>query len=200
MLIYKLLRADEWAALAAEGETQGAPIDVQDGYIHFSTADQVRETAEKYFAGVDGVMLLAYDSERLGDDLRWEASRGGALFPHLYGLLRLADGLWAEPLPLHNGRHIFPDPIQGHVDPTRTAFEVFKAHDRDTPIDMLNLVRLRTVAAYPDGHPSAGSSGKEAYAAYGRESQAVLATVGGTLLWRGAFQSTLIGPAHEHWD
>ena len=110
-MIYKLLRSDEWAALQTQEETQGAPIDVADGYIHFSTAEQVRETAGKHFAGEDGLMLLAYDETRLTGDLRWEPSRGGALFPHLYGPLRFADIVWAKPLTLGDNGHIFPDDL-----------------------------------------------------------------------------------------
>ncbi|MBY6113365.1 DUF952 domain-containing protein [Mameliella alba] len=110
MEIYKILRADEWSALRAEKETKGAPIDVADGYIHFSTAEQARETASKHFAGAEGLFLAALDSEALGETLKWEPSRGGALFPHLYGPLRLADILWCQPLPLdQDGGHRFPD-------------------------------------------------------------------------------------------
>tara|TARA_R110002049_G_scaffold23781_5_gene84571 strand:- start:20596 stop:20946 length:351 start_codon:yes stop_codon:yes gene_type:complete len=108
MLIYKIFRADEWATLRRNGETPGAPIDVSDGYIHFSTADQAAETAAKHFAGAEGLFLLAADSEDLGDALTWEPSRGGALFPHLYRPLTLADIVWAQPLPLENGTHQFP--------------------------------------------------------------------------------------------
>ncbi|MFP7672565.1 DUF952 domain-containing protein [Marivita sp. S0852] len=111
MMIYKLLRADEWAALQSQGETQGAPIDVADGYIHFSTADQVRETAAKHFAGEDNVMLLAFDDSTLSGDLRWEPSRGGALFPHLYAPLRHADIAWVKPLVLTDAGHVFPDDL-----------------------------------------------------------------------------------------
>ncbi len=111
-MIYKLLRSAEWAALQAQGETSGAPIDVADGYIHFSTADQVRETAAKHFADVEGLMLLAYDPETISGDLRWEVSRGGALFPHLYGApLRLADAIWSKPVPLGPDGHVFPDDL-----------------------------------------------------------------------------------------
>lgn len=107
MLIYKILRAPEWAELQAQGETAGAPIDVADGYIHFSTADQARETAAKHFAGEDGLLLLALEADALSH-LKWEPSRGGALFPHLYGPLRLADVLWSKPLPLAGSTHEFP--------------------------------------------------------------------------------------------
>lgn len=108
MLIYKILRADEWAALRAQGETPGAPIDVADGYVHFSTAAQAEETAARHFAGVADLMLLALEADSLGDALKWEPSRGGALFPHFYGPLRLADVVWAQPLPLEDGTHAFP--------------------------------------------------------------------------------------------
>lgn len=108
MLIYKIFRADEWAALQAQGETLGAPIDIADGYVHFSTAAQAQETAAKHFAGEDGLVLLALDADSLGDALTWEPSRGGALFPHLYRPLRLSDILWHRPLPLVDGTHRFP--------------------------------------------------------------------------------------------
>lgn len=109
MLIYKILRADEWADLQRQGETAGAPIDVTDGYVHFSTAEQAAETAAKHFAGADGLMLLTLDAETLGDALKWEPSRGGALFPHLYGPLRMADISKAQELPLGPDGHVFPD-------------------------------------------------------------------------------------------
>ncbi|OAN66794.1 hypothetical protein A8B83_19470 [Rhodobacteraceae bacterium EhC02] len=108
MLIYKIFRADEWAALQAQGETLGAPIDIADGYVHFSTAAQAQETAAKHFAGEDGLTLLALDADSLGEALTWEPSRGGALFPHLYRTLRLSDILWHKPLPLVDGTHHFP--------------------------------------------------------------------------------------------
>lgn len=109
MLIYKIFRAPEWAQLEAEGETAGAPIDVTDGYIHFSTAEQARETAAKHFAGADGLILAACSANDMGRDLRWEVSRGGAEFPHLYRKLRRSDVLWHGPLPLFEGVHQFPD-------------------------------------------------------------------------------------------
>ncbi len=109
MLIYKIFRAGEWAALQAQGQTLGAPIDLADGYMHFSTAEQAQETAEKHFAGQDGLMVLALEADAMGDALKWEVSRGGALFPHLYRSLRLDEVFWAKPLPLVEGRHQFPD-------------------------------------------------------------------------------------------
>ncbi len=90
MAYYKILRAPEWEALAAAGQTPGAPIDLRDGYVHLSTAAQVEETAAKHFAGEDGLMLLAVDESRLREALRWEPSRGGALFPHLYAALAMS--------------------------------------------------------------------------------------------------------------
>ncbi|MEL6685523.1 MAG: DUF952 domain-containing protein [Pseudomonadota bacterium] len=108
MLIYKIFRADEWATLQADGETLGAPIDVADGYIHFSTAATVAETAAKYFAGVEGLILLAVEADGL-DDLKWEPAREDVLFPHLYRKLRMDDVHWSKPLPLVDGVHQFPD-------------------------------------------------------------------------------------------
>ncbi len=108
MLIYKIFRAPEWAELDANGETAGAPIDLADGYIHFSTAEQAAETAAKHFAGVDGLILAALDADALSDALKWEPSRGGALFPHLYRTLKRDDVLWTRPLFLQDGAHIFP--------------------------------------------------------------------------------------------
>lgn len=108
MLIYKIFRAHEWAALRAAGETPGAPVDIADGFVHFSTRDQAPETAARHFAGEDGLMLVAVETERLGEALKWEPSRGGAHFPHLYRSLRLADVVWAQPLPLADGGHRFP--------------------------------------------------------------------------------------------
>ncbi|MFD3191978.1 DUF952 domain-containing protein [Sedimentitalea sp. HM32M-2] len=111
MLIYKIFRAGEWSALQARGETAGAPVDLADGFVHFSTAEQVAETAAKHFAGVTDLMLLALDAEAMGDALKWEPSRGGALFPHLYRPLRKTEVLWAAPLPLVDGTHQFPEKL-----------------------------------------------------------------------------------------
>lgn len=108
MLIYKILRAPEWQALQSDGSTKGAPVDMADGYIHFSTAAQAPETAAKHFAGAEGLWLVAVDTGSLRDAIKWEPSRGGALFPHLYRPLRLGDVIWAEPLPLEDGAHRFP--------------------------------------------------------------------------------------------
>ena len=89
-----------------------------------------------------------------------------------------------------------------HIDPARPQFDAFKALDRDHPIEMLNLVRFREHAAYPQGHPLEKEelSGAEAYANYGRDSAPILERVGGTILWRGRFETTVIGPVDERWD
>ena len=108
MLIYKIFRSDEWQALRRDGSTTGAPVDVSDGYVHFSTSEQAAETAAKHFAGEADLFLLAVETDRLGDALKWEVSRGGAKFPHLYRMLMLEDVVWAQPLPLLNGAHDFP--------------------------------------------------------------------------------------------
>jgi uncharacterized protein (DUF1330 family) len=93
-------------------------------------------------------------------------------------------------------------PTEGHVDPTRAQVDAFKALDRDAPCEMLNLVRLRAQAEYPETHAlhGAGLTGAEAYARYGRDSALVLARVGGSILWRGDWRGLLIGPEAEHWD
>ncbi|SLN16445.1 DUF952 domain-containing protein [Ruegeria meonggei] len=109
MLIYKIFRAEEWATLQTQGASAGAPIDVADGFVHFSTAKQAAETAAKHFAGIEGLTLLACDAEAMGDDLKWEVSRGGALFPHLYRQFRLSDVAWSRPLPFDGQSHHFPE-------------------------------------------------------------------------------------------
>jgi uncharacterized protein (DUF952 family) len=98
MLIYKVFRAGEWAELEAAGETLGAPVDRADGFVHFSTAGQLAGTLAKHFAGEAGLVLVAVDAGAAGGALRWEPSRGGALFAHLYRPLRMGDVVWARPL------------------------------------------------------------------------------------------------------
>lgn len=107
MLIYKIFRANEWADLETNGETDGAPIDVTDGYIHFSTAETVERTAAMYFADAIDLVLVAVESEGL-DPIKWEEARGGQLFPHLYRKMRMTDVVWQKPLPLVDGIHRFP--------------------------------------------------------------------------------------------
>ena len=109
MLIFKIAPADLWRSALQSGQFDGAPIDLSDGYIHFSTAAQAQETAAKHFADQEDLLLIAVDAGQIADALRWEPSRGGALFPHLYRPLKTEETLWAEPLPLGaDGAHLFP--------------------------------------------------------------------------------------------
>ncbi len=108
-IIYKITPEDAWQAARANGIFEGAPIDLADGYIHFSTAEQARETAAKHFTNQDNLLLVAIDATALGDALKWEPSRGGALFPHLYATLSMDVVLWEKPMPLdENGVHQMP--------------------------------------------------------------------------------------------
>lgn len=107
--IYKILPAADWAAAQAAGVYQGSANDARDGFIHFSTAGQAAETAAKHFAGQRDLVLLAVDPASLGAALKWEPSRGGALFPHLYAPLPVDAVSAVHELPLGpDGRHIFP--------------------------------------------------------------------------------------------
>jgi len=109
-LIYKICSEALWREAERAGVFAGAAIDLEDGYIHFSTAAQAAETAARHFAGQGELVLVAVAAEALGDSLRWEPSRGGDLFPHLYGPLRLDAVRWVRPLPLGpDGRHVFPE-------------------------------------------------------------------------------------------
>ncbi len=111
--IYHMCRADEWQAAEAAGTYGGSSQDMADGFIHFSTASQVRESAAKHRTGQSGLMLLSVDPELLGDALKWEPSRGGELFPHLYGALPASAVLRVDPLDLDDGGvHLFPDHIE----------------------------------------------------------------------------------------
>jgi uncharacterized protein (DUF952 family) len=98
MLIYKVFSSSEWAELDARGETPGSPADRADGFVHFSTAEQLPGTLKRHFAGETGLILLAVDADTAGPALRWEPSRGGVLFPHLHRPLTRADVLWSRPL------------------------------------------------------------------------------------------------------
>jgi uncharacterized protein (DUF952 family) len=109
VFIYHMCKRAEWDAALAQGCYKGSSQDRADGFIHFSTADQIVASAARHRAGQEGLVLLAVESAALGDALRWETSRGGALFPHLYGALPMAAVRRVEGLPLGpNGAHIFP--------------------------------------------------------------------------------------------
>jgi len=97
-IAYKVLTAEQWAAFQAEGSFAGAPIDLADGYVHLSAAEQVTETVDKHFAGQNGLWIAAIDLAVLGAAVRWEVSRGGALFPHVYATLPMTAVLAATPL------------------------------------------------------------------------------------------------------
>ena len=108
-LIYKILSAADWQQAERAGVFKGAGIDLNDGFIHFSTAVQAAETAAKHFAGQAGLVLVAVDAEKLSAALKWEVSRGGQLFPHLHGHLATDEVAWVKPLPLDaSGKHSFP--------------------------------------------------------------------------------------------
>ena len=108
--IYKICPNVLWSEAERARVFRGAPVDARDGFIHFSSATQVRATATRYFVGAEDLMLIAVDADALGDALKWEVSRGGDLFPHLYGDLPPAAVLWVRPLPLGiDQQHVFPE-------------------------------------------------------------------------------------------
>ncbi|NTF86013.1 DUF952 domain-containing protein [Agrobacterium rhizogenes] len=109
-VVYKIVPDTLWQQARQTGVFHGASIDLTDGFIHLSTAKQSKETAARYFASQEGLLLVAIDGDALGDRLVFEPSRGGALFPHLYAPLPLSAVLWAKPLPLGpDGAHVFPE-------------------------------------------------------------------------------------------
>jgi uncharacterized protein (DUF952 family) len=111
-LIYKICPESLWREAESAGRFAGAPVDLADGYIHFSTGAQARETAARHFKEQHDLLLIAVETARLGPALRQEPSRGGQLFPHLYGPLPLACVRWIQPLPLAaDGVHAFPDDV-----------------------------------------------------------------------------------------
>ncbi|MGB9370218.1 MAG: DUF952 domain-containing protein [Xanthobacteraceae bacterium] len=108
--VYKICDSALWREAERAGVFTGAPVDHADGFIHFSTAEQAAETAARHFAGKNDLLLMAVDAAALGSALRYEPSRGGQLFPHLYGTLALSAVRWVKPLPLGaGGRHVFPE-------------------------------------------------------------------------------------------
>jgi uncharacterized protein (DUF952 family) len=107
--IFKICGEAEWRKAEAEGVYRGSAVDERDGFIHFSTAEQLAETAAKHFARRDDLLLIAFEAKALGEALRFEPSRGGALFPHLYGTLPLSAVRFVEAMPLgSDGRHLLP--------------------------------------------------------------------------------------------
>jgi uncharacterized protein (DUF952 family) len=109
-MIYHMCRADEWAVAVETGTYRGSSQDLADGFIHFSTAAQIVESAKKHRAGQDGLLLVAVDAKTLGDRVKWEPSRDGDRFPHLYGPLDPAESASVRPLPLGgDGLHVFPE-------------------------------------------------------------------------------------------
>mgnify|MGYP001407106057 CR=1 FL=1 len=108
-VIYKIVTRGQWSAGERTRAFDGAPVGIEDGFIHLSDAGQVRETAQKHFAGQQELLLVAVDAASLGALLVWEPSRGGQLFPHLYGKLHLDSVIWVRELPPgEDGRHLFP--------------------------------------------------------------------------------------------
>ena len=138
--IYKIVPQDLWAQVLREGAFRGAPVDLADGFIHFSAAHQVRETAAKHFAGQDDLLLVAIDPAALGEALRWEVSRGGDRFPHLYATFDPAKVLRADPLPLGaGGAHDFDGPasvigaLEALARPFLHALDPESGASRDDP-------------------------------------------------------------------
>jgi uncharacterized protein (DUF952 family) len=108
-MIYHMCPAEAWDAAVRDGSYSGTGDDRRDGFLHFSTAAEIAESARRHRAGQTGLVLVAVDPARLGERLRWERSRGGALFPHLYGPLFPAEAASVRPLPLGpDGEHLFP--------------------------------------------------------------------------------------------
>ena len=109
-IIYKICEEASWRAARAAGRYHGSAVDERDGFIHFSTAGQLAETAAKHFAGQTELVLVAVDGDALGATLKWEPSRGGDLFPHLYAALPLTAVRWSRPLPDETGgRRLLPE-------------------------------------------------------------------------------------------
>jgi uncharacterized protein (DUF952 family) len=112
-IIYKVVDANLWTSVSSDVPFRGAPVDMKDGFVHLSTGAQVRDTVKLHFRGVSDLLLVAIDSARLGDALRWEPSRGGDLFPHLYGPLHLSAVVDVRPLTLGaDGVPLIPEDVR----------------------------------------------------------------------------------------
>ena len=107
-ILFKIIDAGAWGEAVLRGSFLGAAIDLRDGYIHLSTANQAQDTARLHFSGVRNLLLVAIDENVLARNLKWEASRGGQLFPHVYGVIDPALILWAKPLVWDGSQHVFP--------------------------------------------------------------------------------------------
>ncbi len=111
-MIFKIVEREAWNAARRDGAYRGSADDLRDGFIHFSAAHQVRETAAKHFKGIADLILIAVDEAALGAALRWEVSRGGDLFPHLYDILPTARAVWEKPLSLDgDGVPVIPEDV-----------------------------------------------------------------------------------------
>lgn len=111
-MIFKIVDREAWRAACREGVFRGSANDVRDGFIHLSAPHQVRETAAKHFKGIEDLLLIAVDEAALGAALKWEPSRGGDLFPHVYGFLPTSSALWEKALALDgHGVPIIPEDV-----------------------------------------------------------------------------------------
>lgn len=139
--IYKICPADLWREAEERGSLAGAPIDLQDGFIHFSTAAQLRETADKHFKGVSELLLVEVDTAALGEALRYEPSRGGDLFPHLYAPLPIAAVRNVSPLTQDaEGRQILPDELARPGQPFDPASEGWRKRDEIGFMDLVGPI------------------------------------------------------------
>jgi len=107
-LVFKICAAKDWDKAETQGFYEGSAVDRRDGFIHLSAEGQVHETARRHFAGQDGLVLIAFEAGELAEALKWEPSRDGQLFPHVYGRLDAALAKWAKPLPRGPDGHVFP--------------------------------------------------------------------------------------------
>lgn len=110
-ILYKITTVEEWTKAISDGEFKGSALDFRDGFIHLSTAEQVRETARLHFAGQQNLVLIAVSEDSVAAHLKWEVSRGGKMFPHVYDTLDPAQTLWTKDLIWDGAQHIFPPEV-----------------------------------------------------------------------------------------